>query len=187
MAALPTLTPVARFSDASLALARGVKVFFFDVDGILTDGSLWFSDSGEALKKFNTLDGHGLKLLQRVGVTPVVISGRDSAALRNRLAALGIVNAVLGTEDKRPATDQLLNQWGFTWSDAAAMGDDWPDLPLLRRASLACVPATAHPDVRAIANYVPIADAGAGAVRECCDLVLTARGDYADLLAEAGQ
>jgi len=187
MAALSTQIPVNRFSDASLALARGVKVFFFDVDGILTDGSLWFSESGETLKRFNTLDGHGLKLLKRVGVTPVVISGRDSAALRNRLAALGIVNAVLGTEDKRPAADQWLNQWGLTWSDAAAMGDDWPDLPLLRRARLACVPLTGHPDVRAIANYVPVAEAGGGAVRECCDLVLTARGDYADLLAEAGQ
>ena len=117
----------------------------------------------------------------------MVISGRDSAALRNRLAALGIVNAVLGTEDKRPAADQLLSQWGLTWSDAAAMGDDWPDLPLLRRARLACVPLTGHPDVRAIANYVPAADAGAGAVRECCDLVLTARGNYAGLLAEASQ
>ena len=187
MAVLPTLTPATRFSEASLALARGVKVFFFDVDGILTDGSLWFSESGETLKRFNTLDGHGLKLLQRVGVTPVVISGRDSAALRNRLAALGIVNAILGTEDKRPAADQLLSQWGLTWADAAAMGDDWPDLPLLRRARLACVPLTGHPDVRAIANYVPVAGAGAGAVRECCDLVLTARGDYAGLLAEAGQ
>lgn len=185
MGALPTHTPTIRFSEASLALARGVKTFFFDVDGILTDGSLWFSENGETLKRFNTLDGHGLKLLQRVGVTPVVISGRDSAALRNRLAALGVVNAVLGTEDKRPAAQQLLTQWGLTWADVAVMGDDWPDLPLLRRARLACVPASGHPDVVSVANYVPLAGAGCGAVRECCDLVLTARGDYARLLAEA--
>ena len=88
MAALPTLTPVTRFPTPLCSGAR-CESFFFDVDGILTDGSLWFSESGETLKRFNTLDGHGLKLLQRVGVTPVVISGRDSAALRNRLAALG--------------------------------------------------------------------------------------------------
>jgi len=185
MSDVSPLLPVARFSPDALALAKPVKVFFFDVDGVLTDGSLWFSETGESLKRFNTLDGHGLKLLMRSGVTPVVISGRDSPALRNRLAALGITQAVLGTEDKRPAADAVLQSMALTWADAAAMGDDWPDLPLLRRAHLSCVPATGHPDVLAVANYVPQAGAGQGAVRECCDLVLTARGVYAELLGEA--
>jgi 3-deoxy-D-manno-octulosonate 8-phosphate phosphatase (KDO 8-P phosphatase) len=181
-----TMTPKTRFKPADLQRAKDVKVVFFDVDGVLTDGGLWFSEAGETLKRFHTLDGHGLKLLQRCGVTPVIITGRDSGALRNRLGALGVLHAVYGTEDKLPAAQAKLAALGLDWSAAAAMGDDWPDLPMLRRALLACVPASGHPDVLAVANYVPQAGAGCGAVRELCDLVLTANGAYPALLDEAG-
>ncbi|MGC7990900.1 KdsC family phosphatase, partial [Salmonella enterica] len=81
---------------------------FFDVDGVLTDGGLYFSETGEALKRFHTLDGHGLKLLRAAGITPAIITGRDSAALRMRLQALGITHARFGTEDKRPAAEAIL-------------------------------------------------------------------------------
>ncbi len=115
---------------------------FFDVDGVLTDGGLLFSESGETLKRFHTLDGHGIKLLQKAGITPAVITGRDSAPLRVRLKALGVEHAVFGTEDKRPAAEQVLATLGLNWSQAAAMGDDWPDLPVMRRSALACARTT---------------------------------------------
>ena len=96
-------TPHIQFAPDLLLRAQGIQVVFLDVDGVLTDGGLLFSESGETLKRFNTLDGHGLKLLQKAGITPVIITGRDSQPLRVRLQALGVVQAHFGTEDKRPA------------------------------------------------------------------------------------
>ena len=142
---------------------------------------------GETLKRFNTLDGHGLKLLQKAGITPAVISGRDSLALRSRLQALGIVHAHFGTEDKRPAAESTLKALGLDWSQAAFMGDDWPDLPVMRRVGFSCAPANAHREVQALANYVTQARGGDGAVRELCDLLLVASGRYAALLREYTQ
>jgi len=158
-----------------------VRVAFLDVDGVLTDGRLYFSEHGEALKCFHTQDGLGLKLLQRVGITPVVISGRDSPALRQRLQALGLEHAHLGQEDKHPAAEAVLRQLGLDWSQAAAMGDDWPDLPLMRRACFSCAPADAHAEVRALAHHITQRRGGEGAVRECCDLLLQASAQYARL------
>lgn len=129
MSALPTLLPTLNFAPELLLRAQGVRVVFFDVDGVLTDGGLYFGESGETLKRFHTLDGHGIKLLQRAGITPAVVTGRDSAALRARLKALGVVHARFGTEDKRPAAEEILAELELDWSAAAAMGDDWPDLP----------------------------------------------------------
>ena len=177
--------PVLQFPPELLLQAQGVRIAFFDVDGVLTDGGLFFSESGESIKRFNTLDGHGLKLLQKAGIVPAVITGRDSAALRVRLRALGVEHAIFGTEDKRPAAEQVLATLGLTWAQAAAMGDDWPDLPMLRRCALACVPPGAQAEVLAVAHHITRAAGGQGAVRECCDLLLVASGHYARLLAEA--
>jgi 3-deoxy-D-manno-octulosonate 8-phosphate phosphatase (KDO 8-P phosphatase) len=171
---VPTLT----WSPELLLRAQGVRVAFFDVDGVLTDGGLYFSAEGETLKRFHTLDGHGLKLLAHAGIAPCVISGRDSAPLRLRLQALGIRHLRLGHEDKRPQAEALLTELGLDWSQAAAIGDDWPDLPLLRRAAFACAPPQAHAEVRAIVHHVTAAGAGAGAAREFCDLLLAAGGHY---------
>lgn len=176
--------PVLSFAPELLLLAQRVQVAFFDVDGVLTDGGLYFSDQGEALKRFHTLDGHGLKLLQHGGITPVVITGRDSPALRERLRALGIVHAHYGCEDKRPAAEQTLRALGLEWNQAAAMGDDWPDLPVMTRSALACAPANAHTEVIAVAHYVTKAAGGQGAAREFCDLLLVANGRYARLLEQ---
>lgn len=181
---LPPLRPVLQFAPALLLRAQPVRVAFFDVDGVLTDGGLYFSEAGETLKRFNTLDGHGLKLLQQAGITPAVITGRDSPALRLRLAALGVVHARFGTEDKRPAAEAILAELGLDWSQAAAMGDDWPDAPVLRRAALACAPRHAHIEILSIAHFVPDAAAGHGAVRALCDLLLVASGHYARLWRE---
>ncbi len=167
-----------------LALARPVKVVFLDVDGVLTDGGLYISEAGETLKRFNTLDGHGLKLLQEAGVVPAVITGRDSPALRHRLIALGIVHARYGTTQKVPAAESILKELQLDWSQAAAMGDDWPDLPMLQRAALAVAPPNAHPEVLSRVHAITTQAGGHGAVRELCDGVLMARGDYGRLLAQ---
>ena len=179
--------PALSFDHVLLLQAQGVRVAFFDVDGVLTDGGLYFSETGETLKRFNTLDGHGLKLLQKAGITPAVITGRDSAPLRLRLKALGVEHAVFGTEDKRPAAEQMLASLGFSWSQAAAMGDDWPDLPVMRRCALACAPANAHVEARHAAHHTTVARGGEGAAREFCDLLLVASGRYAALLADYTQ
>jgi 3-deoxy-D-manno-octulosonate 8-phosphate phosphatase (KDO 8-P phosphatase) len=175
------------FPPELLLKTQGIRVAFFDVDGVLTDGGLYFSDTGETIKRFNTLDGHGLKLLQRAGITPAVITGRDSQPLRVRLNALGIKHVHYGTENKRPAAEQTLTDLGLDWSQAAAMGDDWPDLPMLTRSALACAPANAHTEVKAVADYITTANGGHGAVRELCDLLLVGSGRYANLLEEFSQ
>lgn len=176
--------PALRIDPEQLLRAQGVRVAFFDVDGVLTDGGLYFSEAGETLKRFNTLDGHGLKLLQKAGITPAVITGRDSAPLRVRLKALGVEHAVFGTEDKRPAAEEILARLGLDWSQAAVMGDDWPDLPVMRRSAFACAPANAQIEVRHAAHFVTQCRGGDGAVRELCDLLLAATGRYAALLAD---
>lgn len=178
------IAPSIFFDPAVLLLAQNVRVVFLDVDGVLTDGGLYMSARGETLKRFNTLDGHGLKLLKNAGITPVVITGRNSPALRLRLEALGITEAHFGTEDKHPAAEKTLAILNLDWSQAAAMGDDWPDLPVMRRCVFSAAPSNAHIEVKAIAHYVTGAVGGHGAVRELCDLLLTAKGCYASSLAE---
>ena len=176
------MQPAIHFAPDVLLQAQGIQVVFFDVDGVLTDGGLLISEAGETIKRFNTLDGHGIKLLQKAGITPAVITGRDSAPLRARLAALGITHTHFGTEDKRPAAEATLAALGLDWSQAAAMGDDWPDLPVMRRVAFACAPANAHIEARAVAHYTTQARGGDGAARELCDLLLVASGRYAQLL-----
>lgn len=178
------MQPAIHFDVVLLLKAQGIRVAFFDVDGVLTDGGLLFSESGETLKRFNTLDGHGLKMIQKIGITPVVITGRDSKPLRARLDALGITHAHFGTEDKLPAAEQTLKHLGLGWDVAAAMGDDWPDLPVMQRSAFACAPANAHVEVLAMAQHVTKARGGDGAAREFCDVLMVASGRYVDLLEE---
>src|SRR5512133_1891875 len=147
--------PALTFAPEQLLAAQGVRVAFFDVDGVLTDGGLYFSEQGETLKRFHILDGFGLKLLQRGGITPAVITGRDSAPLRHRLQALGVTHVHFGTEAKRAAAEETLQTLGLDWTQAAGIGDDWPDLPVLARCAFACAPANAHVEVRAAGHYGP--------------------------------
>jgi 3-deoxy-D-manno-octulosonate 8-phosphate phosphatase (KDO 8-P phosphatase) len=161
----------------------GLKAAIFDVDGVLTDGRLYIGEQGESFKAFHALDGQGLKLLAQGGIAPLVITGRDSPAVRRRVADLGLAHALFGVHDKLPAATQLLAALGIDWADTAVMGDDWPDLPLIARAAFAVAPPNAHAEVRAAAHHVTAARGGEGAVRECCDLLLMAAGRYAALLA----
>ena len=182
MAGVPPLRPVFACAPKLLLKAQGIRWAIFDVDGVLTDGRIYISERGEEFKAFSTLDGHGLKLLALGGITPVVITGRDSPAVRRRVADLGIAHAVYGAADKLSAATDLMQTLALGWDTLAAMGDDWPDLPLLTRAAFACAPANAHVEVKAVAHHVTAARGGAGAARECCDLLLTAAGRYAGLL-----
>ena len=177
-----TMHPVLAFPPELLLRAQGIRAAIFDVDGVLTDGRIYLSERGEEFKAFNTLDGHGLKLLVQGGITPLVITGRDSPAVRRRVADLGIAHAVYGASDKLAAAQALLAALKLGWECIAAMGDDWPDLPLMTRAAFACAPANAHVEVKARAHHVTHAGGGFGAARECCDLLLTAAGRYAELL-----
>jgi 3-deoxy-D-manno-octulosonate 8-phosphate phosphatase (KDO 8-P phosphatase) len=175
-----------QFPPELLVKAQGtglaIKLALFDVDGVLTDGRIYIGERGEEFKAFSTLDGHGLKSLQQVGITPVVITGRDSPAVRRRVADLGLPHALYGVKDKLAAAEPLLRQFGVNWGEVAAMGDDWPDLPLLARAGFACAPPGAHAEVLAIAHHVTRAPAGYGAAREFCDVMLMAAGHYERLL-----
>lgn len=181
-----SLTPALRFSPELLLKAQGpglgLKAAIFDVDGVLTDGRIYIGEQGEGFKAFSTLDGHGLKLLDQGGITPIVITGRDSPAVRRRVADLGLKHAVYGAKDKLAVAQPLLDRLGLAWDQVAAMGDDWPDLPLMLRAGFACAPAQAHAEVKAVAHHVTAVPGGHGAARECCDLLLMAAGRYGDLL-----
>ncbi len=180
--ALLPAAPALAFEPELLLMAQGIRAAIFDVDGVLTDGRIYLSERGEEFKAFSTLDGQGLKLLAQGGITPIVITGRDSPAVRRRVADLGITHAVYGAADKLAAAEPLLTQLQIDWPQLAVMGDDWPDLPLMTRAGFAVAPAGAHIEARAVADHVTRAAGGHGAARECCDLLLTAAGRYAALL-----
>lgn len=171
------------FPPELLLPAQDVRAAVFDVDGCLTDGRITIGADGEQVKAFSTLDGHGIKLLARAGITPVVITGRDSPAVRRRCADLGVTEALFGVHDKLQAGAELLERLGLGWQELAVIGDDWPDLPLLTRCAFACAPAQAHAEVKAICHHVTATPGGHGAAREFCDLLLIARGAYARLLA----
>ncbi len=180
------LRPTLSFDPALLLKAQGpagdIRAALFDVDGVLTDGRLYIGEHGETVKAFNALDGHGLKLLKAGGIVPIVVTGRDSPAVRRRVDDLGIAHAVYGAHDKLAAAQGLLQSLALDWPQLAVLGDDWPDLPLLLRCGFAAAPLNAHAEVRAVVDHVTAASGGHGAAREFCDLLLIAAGRYAELL-----
>ncbi len=161
--------------DAVLERARSIRLLVLDVDGVLTDGRLFISAAGEELKVFHVRDGAGLVAIQRAGITVAIISGRDSPAVTRRAAELGIRHVHQGVADKGALLDRLLVELGIAAEEAACVGDDTPDAPLLRRAGLAIGVADAHPALLAAAHWVTTSNGGQGAVREVCDLLLSAR------------
>lgn len=156
--------------------AARVRLVVFDVDGVFTDGRLYYGPGGEELKVFHVHDGQGVKRLLKSGVAAAVISGRDSAAVSRRMQDLGIAHVFQGDEDKLPIFERLLKKLRLGPEEVACIGDDLPDLPLLEAAGFAIAVANALPAVRAKAHLVTSASGGNGAVREICDLIMTARG-----------
>ncbi|MGE5622537.1 MAG: KdsC family phosphatase [Bacillota bacterium] len=167
----------------AIARAARVRLMIFDVDGILTDGSLHYGAEGEQIKTFNVLDGHGIKLLQQSGVAAAIISARKSAIVARRAADLGIRHLFQGVHDKLAAFQQLLEQTAVATENCGFVGDDVIDLPILLRVGFAASVPNAHPEVRARVHHVTQAGGGRGAARELCDFILRAQGNYEAALA----
>ncbi|SAL11145.1 3-deoxy-D-manno-octulosonate 8-phosphate phosphatase [Caballeronia cordobensis] len=165
--------------------ASRLKLMVFDVDGVFTDGSLYFSADGDTMKSFNSLDGHGVKMLQSVGVQTAIITGRQSGIVAARSRELGITHLFQGVSDKTVALAELLKTTGIAADECGYMGDDWPDLAVMRRCGFAAAPANAHPEVIQRVHWVAEARGGHGAVREVCDAILRAQHRYDALLAAA--
>ena len=169
-------------SSDALERARRVRLVVFDVDGVLTDGRLWYGAQGEVLKAFHAFDGHGVKMLQQAGLHTAILSGRDMPAVVERARELAIPNVMQGVADKRRAFEGLLRRLRVARAAAAYMGDDVVDLGVLERCGLACAPREAPDAVRSVAHCVPSAPAGGGAAREVCEFILEAQGKLVRLL-----
>jgi 3-deoxy-D-manno-octulosonate 8-phosphate phosphatase (KDO 8-P phosphatase) len=156
----------------------------FDVDGVLTDGSLYYTDAGEEFKAFNVLDGHGIKMLQESGVEIAIITSRTSKLVANRARNLGITHLYQGVADKRAAMEELLRGLALEWAAASYMGDDVIDLPVLRRCGLAVSVPEAPAIVRRHAHYVTRVGGGRGAVREFAEFVMDVQGTLDSALAQ---
>jgi 3-deoxy-D-manno-octulosonate 8-phosphate phosphatase (KDO 8-P phosphatase) len=156
--------------------ARRVRVAIFDVDGVLTDGELYYADSGEEMKAFSVHDGHGIRMLREHGLAVAIISGRTSRALEARARNLGIELLYQGAADKLEAFDEILRRCGVSGETCVFVGDDLPDLPVMERCGLAVAVPDAPAPVRRRAQYVTRARGGRGAVREVCEIILRARG-----------
>lgn len=155
--------------------AAAVRLLVLDVDGVLTDGRLYFNAEGETLKAFHVRDGAGIVQLRRADIQVAVISGRNSPAVNRRMSELGVLHVKQGINDKQAALQELLHTLQLPADCLACVGDDTPDIPMLNMAQLAVAVADAHPAVRAAAHYVTQTAGGLGAVREVCDLILRAQ------------
>lgn len=162
--------------DALKARAAAIRLAVFDVDGVMTDGSLFLCDAGLEYKAFNSLDGHGLKMLRRSGVELAIITGRDSKLVAKRAANLGIPHLYQGVEDKLVAWQELTAKLGLAPHETAFMGDDVVDLPPMRRCGLALTVPAAPQLVKQHSHYVTQLGGGRGAVREICELIMQAQG-----------
>ena len=168
--------------DAFTRAAR-VKFIAFDVDGVMTDGSLIYTSEGTELKTFNVQDGQGIKLAQRAGIDLAIITGRNSPSVTARAADLGITQVYQGVTDKRGLLGSLLEKQGQGWPAAAFMGDDLMDLSAMIRCGMAIAPANAHVQVKARSHLVTQLGGGKGAVREAIEFILTAQGKLDELFA----
>ena len=169
-------------NDATARAAR-IRLMIFDVDGILTDGSLHFSADGEALKTFNVLDGQGIRLLQDAGIATAIISARQSPIVSKRAADLGITHVRQGIHDKKSAFLSLLAELQIAAEECGFIGDDIIDLPVLSRVGFAASVPNGHLEVRQRVHYVCNAGGGRGAAREVCDFILRAQNKYEQVLS----
>lgn len=162
-------------NDSVMELARNIELVIFDIDGVFTDGSLYFDSDGEALKKFHVRDGHGIKILHAAGLHTAVISGRSSDIVSLRMAELGIQHVYQGCADKLPFFEALLKDTGIIAEHSAFVGDDIQDLPIMNNCGLAIAVADAHSDIIDCAHWCTSTPGGKGAVREVADMLITAK------------
>ena len=163
-------------------LANKIQLVIFDVDGVLTDGGLYFTEDGAELKRFNSLDGHGIKMLKDNGVEVAVITARDSKAVAYRMKNLGIAHLYQGQADKVVAFNDLLQKLNLSADSVAYVGDDVIDLPVMTKVGFAIAVANAHDTVKQYANLITEKSGGHGAVREVCDFILKAQGKFDDAM-----
>ncbi len=163
--------------------ASAIRMLVFDVDGVLTDGSLFYDNQGQEYKAFNSRDGHGIKMLRASGVETGIITGRTSQIVLHRARNLGISHIHQGAEDKLEAFDDLLRAAGLVPDQIAYMGDDVVDLPVLNRCGLAITVPDAPDEVKARSHVITLAAAGRGAAREVCELIMRAQGTWAGQIA----
>lgn len=164
--------------DPVQSLADNIRLLVLDVDGILSDGKLYFSNSGEETKAFFTQDGLGLKMLQASGIKVALITGRESAIVADRAAKLGIEMVYQGRDDKKNILDEILSSLGMDYSVAAYAGDDLPDLACIKAAHLGITVPDGHFLVKEAADVITSREGGSGAVREICDWILIAQGNF---------
>ena len=166
--------------------AAGVRLLVLDVDGVLTDGRLYFGSDGEALKVFDVRDGHGIKMLREAGVEVALLTARRSPIVEQRARELGIVLVMQGAADKGAGFADLARATRLRHEQCAYIGDDWPDLAALAQAGLAATVADAAPEVRRVAHWISSAPGGRGAVRELAEFILRAQGRFDELLRRHG-
>ena len=163
-------------ADGAIMLARNIKLLVLDVDGVLTDGGLYYGDDGLVMKRFNVQDGFGIKLAQSAGLEIGVITGLNQKPVEARVTELGIRHYVAGKHDKAPLFKEVCARVGIETSEAAFLGDDWIDLGAMKEAGLAMAVPNGLPEVVAAADWVATRAGGHGAVREAIDFILDARG-----------
>ncbi len=171
---------LSKATPAVIERVRRLRLMAFDVDGVLTDGRLWYSAQGEQLKAFHVLDGHGLKLLLESGIVVALVTGRDGAVVSRRAAELGISLVQQGVRNKAQALQALAQEHGCDLSEVGYMGDDIIDVPAMQRAGFAASVPNAPAYVAQAAHWVSPSVGGSGAVRDCCDLILAAQGKLAN-------
>ena len=164
--------------EQSIESASKIRLLLLDVDGILTDGKLYFSNSGEESKAFHSLDGHGIKMLMRAGVAVGIITGRKSTIVTNRASDLGIDILYQGREDKIDVLREIIATTGITADAIAYAGDDLPDLPVLQAVGLSFSVPGAHPDLKGAVNAITTRPGGEGAVREITDFILSSQANH---------
>lgn len=162
--------------------ATRIRLLIFDVDGVLTDGSLFVGDDGQEYKAFNSRDGHGIKMLQKYGVEIAIITGRTSQVVEHRMANLGITHIYQGKLEKLPAYEELRKKLGISPEETAYVGDDVVDLPVMRRVGLAIAVQDAHPLVRQHSHWQTPSAGGRGAARDVCEMLMEAKGVLQDEL-----
>ena len=156
--------------------AAAIRLIIFDVDGVLTDGSLFIGDDGQEYKAFHSKDGHGMVMLQQSGVEIAIITGRTSEVVRIRMASLGIERVYQGKREKLPAYEEIKQITGFDDGQIAYVGDDVVDLPVMTRVGFAVAVQDAHPLAKQHAHWVTPSGGGRGAAREVCELIMDAQG-----------
>jgi 3-deoxy-D-manno-octulosonate 8-phosphate phosphatase (KDO 8-P phosphatase) len=174
----------ARAATGAADKASRIVLMGFDVDGVLTDGTLYFGSRGDEMKAFSSLDGHGLKMLQQAGVEVAIISGRSSCALELRAKNLGVKELHMGVTDKRALMAGLAAQRAILLAQTGYMGDDVMDLPILRACGFSATVADGHGEVLSRVDFVATKGGGRGAVREVCDLIIRAQGKWDATMAE---